>query len=278
MKLKPVTASLILLICIAAAGCAALQPPNTGGPRPPLPAYPVVLNEDDERLDVAIQAAEQLLAVGGRPATDIKLQPVTGTIQRLPASGAALFLPAVGTSTQMSDEETRESLRRFIDSWRVLIGADPSQLSLTGWEAQANGVKVAAYEQRPFRYPLRGAHGKLRIEFAADRKVLSLSSTCIPGVERLQTALGNITATVTPEDAERFVRENALVYSDAGGNRQTVRLAAGASVKAGELVYYTLPAGADSIEFHLAWAVNVTNAPFKTVYLDALNTTVLGVS
>jgi hypothetical protein len=35
--------------------------------------------------------------------------------------------------------------------------------------------------------------------------------------------------------------------------------------------------GADSLEVHIAWEVTVSNAPFKKVYVDALNDEVIAV-
>src|SRR5882762_6718182 len=53
------------------------------------------------------------------------------TILGLPAqTSSSLFLPKVGAGAIMNEEETRESLRRFIRDWQELIGSDPAKLSL----------------------------------------------------------------------------------------------------------------------------------------------------
>ena len=50
-------------------------------------------------------------------------------------------------------------------------------------------------------------------------------------------------------------------------------------MNARELVIYVLPSAgrADSLEFHVAWEVALTNAPAKTVYLDAVNGEIIAV-
>jgi hypothetical protein len=254
------------------AGCGAIQPAETGGPKANQPAYPIVLTEDPVRREASLTAVKHTLASLGAQVTEVRLQPVTATIQSLPVNqNVPLYLPKVGANPTMNEEETRESLRRFIDTWRGLIGADPSQLSLTAWQDLASTNKLATYEQRPFRYPLRGKFGKLQIQFAADRRVLNVTSSCIPNADRLQNQLAAITTVLKPEDAIKFVHENEIAYTDSNGNQQRLRISPNAGVDARELVFYVLPSGPDAIDFHLAWAVLVDNAPVKTVYVDAVN-------
>ena len=130
-------------------------------PRTTEPIYPVLLTEDTKRREASLILFKQLRQQHGLPErTEVHLQPVTATIQSLAANvGLLLYLPKVGTGPAMNEEETRESLRRFINEWRRLIGADPSQLSLVEQLDQPDGTKLANYEQRPFRYPLRGDYG-----------------------------------------------------------------------------------------------------------------------
>jgi len=205
--------------------------------------------------------------------TEVHLQPVTATIQSVAANlGLPLFLPKVGIDPAMNEEETRESLRRFVNEWRRLIGADPSQLSLVEQLDQPDGTKLANYEQRPFRYPLRGDYGKLQIHFSPDRRVLNVTSTCIPDTERMQTALVAVTPQIKWEDAVKRLQNNGIIYTDANANQQTYRLTANNSVNALGLVIYVLASKtrADAVEFHLAWELEVTNAPVQTAYVDAV--------
>jgi len=259
---------------LAACACTAIQPPSATGPRTTEPIYPVLLTEDTQRREAALILFNQLRQQHGLPEkTEVHLQPVTATIQSVAANlGLPLFLPKVGIDPAMNEEETRESLRRFVNEWRRLIGADPSQLSLVEQLDQPDGTKLANYEQRPFRYPLRGDYGKLQIHFSPDRRVLNVTSTCIPDTERMQTALVAVTPQIKWEDAVKRLQNNGIIYTDANANQQTYRLTANNSVNALGLVIYVLASKtrADAVEFHLAWELEVTNAPVQTAYVDAV--------
>ncbi len=265
---------LLLITALVSGGCAAIQPPGTGGPKAG-PPYPVVLTAQPERRETTALALKRLVQDSGSPdQLATYLQPVTASIKNLPKSGSSvLLLPKVGTNPEMSEEETREALRRFISDWRGLIGANPTHLSLVDRVDQPDGIKLAKYEQRPFRYPLRGGYGILEIRFLTNRKLVDLSSTCIPDVERLQSSLALITPVVTAEEAVKYVRDNNVGYKDLAGTQQSLHVTSVNEVNAIQLVTYVLasPGQTDSLELHLAWEVAVTQAPFKTVYVDAVD-------
>jgi hypothetical protein len=131
-------------------------------------------------------------------------------------------------------------------------------LSLVERTDEPSGVKVARYEQRPFRYPLRGGFGTLVIHFRSNGQLVGLSSNCIPNADRLQSALNALTPVVTAEQA-----------ADHAKTQQP----ASAKVEARQLVVYAEPSKSSpsGLEFRLAWEVEVTNAPASKVYLDALS-------
>jgi hypothetical protein len=170
-------------------------------------------------------------------------------------------------------------LRRFISEWRTLIGTEPNQLSLVARTDDASGIKTARYEQRPFRFPLRGNFGELVIRFQADRRVVDLSSTCLPNIERLQASLNNLTPKVTPENAPALVKQRQISAPDAGGQLHTFTLLASDAVDVHQLVAYTLVSqDKQTLELHLAWEIDVTNGPIKTIYLDAMTEKVIAVA
>lgn len=271
----------LFVITLVTGACAALQPPNAGGPGPSGPPYPVTLTEQSQRREAAVLAFNRIAQRSGPGnLTEGYLEPVTATIKSLPADPATpLLLPKVGINVEMDEDETREALRRFINDWSVLIGAKPSQLSLIERTDRPDRTKIALYEQRVFRYPLRGDFGKLQIHFTADRRLLNLTSSCIPDADRLQAALAGITPRLTAEDAIKHVQEKGIRYADSSGTQQTFNLPANGQIQSQELVTYVLPskAGADSLELHIAWEVTVSNAPFKSVYIDALNDEIIAV-
>lgn len=272
--------SVLLLFALATVGCATMQPTSATGPRANEPPYPVIFKEDIHRKDSALTAVNKLSPQSeASPIKDLELQPITSTIESLPASGSSpLYLPKVGSEPIMNEEETRESLRRFIRDWQVLIGADPAKLSLVDRLDQPDGSKLAKYEQRPFRYPIRGNYGKLQIQFTTDRRVLNISSTCIPDADRMQTALAAVSVRFKAEDVPKQLHDNDITYSDAKGNKLSFRLPPTGEERPAGLVIYILPSktGSDALDFHLAWEVELNNAPIKTVYVDAVSGEILG--
>ena len=266
---------LFLAFALAAGGCAPLQPPSATGPRGNEPVYPVLFTEDSQRREASILALNQLIQQTGNSGTFApQLQPITATIRSLPADPSRpLYLPKVGAEAIMNEEETRESLRRFIRDSRELIGADPAKLSLVERVDQPDGSKLAIYEQRPFRYPIRGNYGKLEIRFTTDRRIINISSTCIPQADRIQTALAALNVRVKAEDAVKQLRENGIMYTDAKGNASNFKIPAANEINARGLVIYILPSKSqpDALEFHLAWEIQPGTAPIKTAYVDAVN-------
>lgn len=265
----------LLASALAVSSCATMQPPGATGPRGNDPLYPILLNEDSQRREAIVAALKRLAQPSETSATtEPQLQPVTATILSLPSKAASsLYLPRVGATAVMNEEETRESLRRFIKEWQELIGADPSKLSLVERVDQPDGSKLANYEQRPFRYPIRGNYGKLQIQFTADRRVLNLSSSCIPDADRMQTALSALSVKLRAEDAVQHLRENGIAYEGAKGNKVSFKVAATGEINPRGLVTYVLPSKSrpDTLEFHLAWEMELTNAPVKIAYVDAMN-------
>jgi hypothetical protein len=258
-----------LTVSIATSSCAVLQPSEANGPRSNVPPYPILLVDPSAR-DGATLAWRQLSQrYGLSQDSPLDLQPLTATIHSIPPNlTGSIVLPKVGAEPSQTEEETRESLRRFIAEWQSLIGADPHQLSLV--ERTDNGlVKTARYEQRPFRYPLRGDFGSLVIRFRSDWQLVGISSNCIPNADRLQGTLNNLTPKVTAEQAVNHIKTQSLTLV----NGQTISLPANATVTARQLVIYAQPAKdqPSGLTLRLAWEIDVTNGPITKVYLDAIS-------
>jgi hypothetical protein len=81
---------------------------------------------------------------------------------------------------------------------------------------------------------------------------------------------------VKREDAIKYVQQNQIVYSDTNGRNESFKVGASAGVVARQLVFYALPENANTLAIHLAWAVEITDAPVKTVYVDAIEAKILG--
>jgi hypothetical protein len=276
---RPGFVIIVLVSALVLSSCAALQPPNVTGPPGNSSLYPVLLIPDAHRKEATLAAVNRLGQLSAKSnATLPQLQPVTGTILGLPpqASGS-FFLPKVGAGAVMNEEETRESLRRFIRDWQELIGSDPAKLSLIERTDQPDGSKLASYQQRPFRYPIRGNYGKLLIHFTSDRRILNLTSSCIPDADRIQSALSALNVRPRAEETLQKLRAKGFPYTDAQGTERTFALPASIQLTARQMTIYILPARdqAEALEFHLAWEIEFTNAPVKLAYVDALNGEVL---
>ena len=266
-----------LILCFALAltswGCAALQPTDANGPAANAPSYPIALSDVGPRLEEASVAWYQLSQRYGIPGrTEANLHPYTATLQSLPANLAApIYLPKIGSQTNPTEDDVRESLRRFIVEWRQLIGAEPNELSLVERVDEPSGVKVARYEQRPFRYPLRGPFGNLVIRFRNDWQLVGLSSSCIPHADQLQATLAGLTPKLTADEAVNRIKTQQA---------QTVTLPGNATVEARELVVFAQPSKdpPSGLEIRLAWEIDITNAPIKKVYLDAISEQIIATS
>ena len=276
---------ILTLACVAlllVSACAAFQPTDANGPASNLPQYPVALPDLGNRLEEASTAWYQLSQRYGLPGkTEANLQPYTATIASLPANlPAPIYLPKVGSQTNPTEEDTRESLRRFISEWQRLIGSDPNQLSLVERVDEPSGVKIARYEQRPFRYPLRGGFGHLEIRFRSNGQLVGFSSTCIPNADRLQATLSGLPPRVTGEQAVNHIKTQSITTTNATGQQQTISLPANAVVEARQLVVYAQPSKVppSGLEIRLAWELDVTNGPISKVYLDAISDEIIATS
>ena len=271
IHLRNLWITVLALAALTCASCAAFQPPDANGPTANVPRYPIAQADAGTRLEEAAQAWYQLSQHYGLPGkTEANLNPYTATLESLPPSlPAPIYLPKVGLPNAPTEDDTRESLRRFIVEWQQLIGADPNQLSLVERVDEPSGVKVARYEQRPFRYPLRGGFGNLTIRFRSNGQLVGFSSNCIPNTDRIQAGLNGLTPKVTAEQAVDHVK-----------TQQTPALPANATVEARQLVVYAQPSKQPSsgLEIRLAWEIEVTGGPVTRVYLDAISDEIIATS
>jgi hypothetical protein len=268
--------SLWLLVCACA--CAASPAPDPNRPTASKPVYPTITETEDRRQAALVAWANLVRAQGIADAPAPELQPVTLTLKSIPALNPPLYLPKVGASAAMTEEETREALRRFINGQTALTGADPKELSLILRTDLADGTKKALYEQHPFRYPLRGSYGKLEISFAPDRRVLQISSTCIPEVEQLQRTLAATTPALKADQVAANMRGRTFTYTDANGSQRSFTVASAEEITVRELVIYPLPREGEpaALELHLAWEMVVgKGTEALLVYLDAATNKVI---
>lgn len=279
---KVLLLTLAIVAVVSVGACAAFQPTDVNGPAANRPQYPIALSDMGPRLEEASVAWYQLSQRYGLPGkTEANLNPYTATLESLPANlPARIYLPKLGSQTNPTEEDFRESLRRFIIEWQTLIGADPNQLSLVERTDEPSGVKVARYEQRPFRYPLRGDYGSLTIRFRNDWQLVGFSSTCIPNADRFQGTLNSLTPKITAEQAVNHIKTQPPTVVNTTGQQQGVSLPANATVEAHQLVVYAQPSKdpPSGLIIRLAWEIDVKNGPVTKVYLDAISDEIIATS
>jgi len=274
----------LLALLLASCG-AATKPAETGRPRAGGPPYPVVLAASDERRQGALAAWSAIAGTQGQPPPAPELRPVTATLAALPADlSTSVRMPKViiKDENELSEEEIRESLRRFLSTAGPLLGVSTGDLSLVGVSevAGAPGRMRALYRQTRFAHPLRNGYGDVEVTFTVpDLVVTGLSSTAIPDSERLRRSLSAVTQQLTAQTAATSLANRAVVYNDRSGAQQTHTVAADEQVAARQLVIFPVPSAADParLELRLAWelAAGSTTAPLL-VYVDAVTGEQLG--
>jgi hypothetical protein len=277
-------AAAALALAWACGACAAAsRKPDAARPAAAEPTN-VTLEADDDRRERALAAWAALAHEAGLavPPPAPELRPVTATLGAMPqAAVGRLKLPLVEIrgagpgarpTKENEDEALHESLRRFITSARDLLGVSLDQLSLVGVRDEGT-ARVAAYEQRPFRRPLRNGYGRVEVRFAPDRSVLGLSSTAIPEADRLARALGQLRQReMTADQAAARIKGRAFTYTDAAGATRTRTVAANDAASVRDLVIYPVPRPGDpnALDLHAAWEVAVGGAGGVLAYVDAV--------
>ncbi|HEX8922832.1 MAG TPA: hypothetical protein VF766_15255 [Pyrinomonadaceae bacterium] len=272
--------SLALAFC-ACACAAASRPPDATGPRASEPVYATITDSAARREAVLTAWANLTRSEGINNAPQPELQPITQTLKSIPPTSPPLYLPKVGAEPVMTEEETRESLRRFIADQSTLIGADPPQLSLVLRTDLADGTKKAQYQQHPFRYPLRGGYGQLEISFTPDRRILQINSTCIPDVDQLQRTRVGPTPRLNAEQVAANLVGRSFTYTDTSGNQQTYAVAKGDKINVRELVIYPLVRTGEqpALDLHRAWEVVIgEGSAALTIYFDTLTNKIIAAS
>jgi len=278
--LRPFAAAACAALALLLGACASNPSTGPGRPRGPEAPYPVVLAASSERRESALAGWAALLGDAASASPTPELLPVTATPAALPAGLAALpRLPRViiDDAAEQSEEETRESLRRFIASAPTLIGSDLRHLSLVEIVDAPGGAgaKLARYHQRPFHYPLRGDYGEVTVTFTPDLRVTGLSSTAVPDADRLRPLLRSITRQLTAEQAAAALAgRGSVAYADASGAQQTRPVASASDITPRELVIFPVRREGQppALELHYAWELEVGGAgPTLLVYIDAVN-------
>lgn len=278
--------ALLLGACAAAS-----RPADPTRPRADLPPYPIILEASEERREKALAAWTTLAGEQAAPtAPTPELRPVTATISALPATlNAPPRMPKVGAieGKTQSEEETRESLRRFIETASPLLGLERrapvaglteresmlADLSLVEITDGSGGAKLARYRQNPFDLPLRNGYGEIEVGYTPDLRVTRLTSSAIPDTERLRRVITSARQGLAQDKLAASLLNRNFTFTGANGAPQTRAITSIEAVVVRELVVFPQPsAGAgDMLELRLAWEISLgagNDAPI--VYVDAV--------
>jgi hypothetical protein len=272
--------SFMLGACASAARPAGAERPRGSDQ----PRFAVLTASDERRTAVLANwkavVGEQAAAVSPTP----ELRPVTATLASLPAGlrdFPRLPLVVAGDPQNRTEEETRESLRRFLSTAAPLLGIDLKHVSLVEFSdaAAPSGARRALYRHNPFAYPLRNDYGNVEVTFTPDLRVVGLNSTAVPDAERLGRTLAAVPKTVTAAQAAAALANRTVTYADRSGAQQTRTLTQPDPTAARQLVVFPVrrdTADSTALELHVAWEVAAD--PTLLVYVDAATGEVLGAS
>lgn len=267
------------LALLLGACAAATRPPGAGRPGAAESPKFVALAASEERRAAALANWKTILGDQAAAGPVPELQPVTATLKALPANLPApprMPLVVLGDKKAQTEEETRESLRRFIAGAAPLLGVTPQELSLVEVR-DAGGAKTARYQQNPFQYPLRNGYGVVEVTFTPDLRVVGLSSTAIPDSDQLRRSLAAVKPALDAAHAAAALTNRAVTFTDRNGARQTRTVTQADAATARELVVFPVPRpDGTTLELHVAWEVAVggPEAP-PLAYVDAVTGDVL---
>lgn len=287
---RALSALCVAALALLASACgAATRPADPNRPRADAPPYPLVLEASEERREKAL-AAWTVIAGEQAAASRPSLRPVTATIDALPpALAAPPRMPKVagGDAQTQTDEETRESLRRFVETAAPLLGLERrapapgtterestlGDLSLIEITGEAGATRLARYRQNPFDLPLRNGFGEVEVGFTPDLRVVALTSTALPDTERLRRAVAAARQSVAQDRLAAALLNRSFTFTDAAGNAQTRTVPSVAAVVVRDLVVFPQRRAGDDarLELRLAWELALEGAGAPLVaYVDAL--------
>jgi hypothetical protein len=250
--------SIFFLAVIFAVGCE-LSPkvPNSAKQN-----YPVIIEDSPTRREKAEREWRRMLDFYKVAETPPDLYPVTYTPRSLQGVTGGIKILAAPPEPATQDMALREAVKRFIDQWRDLIGADPLTVSLVAATDAADAQRLT-YRQASYAYPIAGNFGEMTVVISRDGRLLQLDDRFIPIVEVPQRPI------IDREEAGRRVVGRTFTYSDIAGRPQQVRINNPAEIKVKRVVVAPVEKS-DTVEVHLAWEIVAGSSLSWTVYIDAM--------
>jgi hypothetical protein len=249
-----------LAVAVFLAGCDAGTPkvPNT-----PQKNYPAVIKDSTERRAKAEREWRQMLDAYGVPQTPPDLYPIAYTPRSLLGVTGGIKIMADKPEPGNETIALREAMKRFIDRWQDLLGADLASVSLVSGD-QSSDIQRLTYRQANYSFPIAGNFGEMVAVISADGRLMQLDARFIPAVDLPARP------EVQREIAARTVVGRTFTYTDFAGREQRAKITNPGEVIVKQVVILPIEKG-DAIEVHLAWEIVAGNSLSWTVYIDAIS-------
>jgi hypothetical protein len=224
--------------------------------------YPVTIEDSQQRREKAEREWRRMLDFYKVAQTPPDLYPVAYTPRSLLGVTGGIKILAAAPEPGTEGLALREAVKRFIDQWRDLIGADPLTVSLVA-ATDAGDAQRLTYRQASYAFPVTGNFGEMTAIISRDGRLLQMDDRFIPVVELPQRPA------IDREEAARRVVGRTFTYSDIAGRPQQVKINNPGEIKVKRVVVAPVEKS-DAIEVHLAWEIVAGSSLSWTVYIDAM--------
>lgn len=225
--------------------------------------YPVLIKDSTDRRARAEREWRRMLDAYSIPQTPPDLYPITYTPRSLLGVTGGIKLIAFTPEPGSENIALREAVRRFIDRWRELLGAEPAAVSLVSNDSSGDAERLT-YRQANYAFPIAGNAGEMVAVISRDGRLIQLDSRFIPVVEMPSRP------TIDRDSVAKKVVGRTFSYSDIAGHEQRTQVGGLDQVTVKRLVILPIEKG-DSTEMHLAWEIVAGKQVSWTIYIDAMN-------
>lgn len=232
-------------------------------PSPPKQNYPAVIKDSTERRARAEREWRRMLDSYGIPQTPPDLYPITYTPRSLLGVTGGIKLISFKPEPGSENLALREALRRFLDRWREMLGAEPAAVSLVSNDDSGDTQRLT-YKQANYAFPIAGNAGEMVAVVSRDGRLLQLDSRFIPIVEMPSRP------SIDRDTVAKKVIGRTFSYSDIAGREQRAQIGGLDEVTVKRLVVFPIEK-ADSTDVHLAWEIVAGKQLSWTIYIDAIS-------
>jgi hypothetical protein len=263
----------VAVVPFAACGSSVRVPGPSGQGGDGMPAdYPVTILDSTEHRNAMAAAWARFFDTYGVPPDRRRvpdLAPVTHTPTSFLGIGPVRLLATSAPGATVDEEQVRLLLREFIARNGELFGVAANSLSLEGVASAGQSAKRYDFVQAAYPFPIASPYGRLSIIVTDAGEIIQIDDTAIP--------VGPLPREprITREAAQQRVVGMTFTYADIAGREQKTTVDDAAQVVARRLVVYPELTEA-AMRVRLAWEVEAGSGMMWTVYVDAIDGSVVG--